>query len=218
MLAVIITSKSMSPLAGTTKARSLCPSAMCSPSTLKEACSPRTGSARSLGFWMFSLTRKVCCSRLPFVSSIPATDTVGRSNLGVSNEHAARRSDQPMNSNRVRGNIDGNDTDNIHRQKERARTSHGDARGRGQSAGGRGHVWRRGGGRGRRRGYAERKPRAGQGDGLSRVRGRLFSCASRGSDRRTYRLAQQRYPLRGRISGQTARRAPEFSAHGGRCP
>src|SRR5713226_4110939 len=60
---------------------------------------------------MLNLTRKFCCSRLPLSSSIPATDKVGRSNLGVTNEHATRHSDQPMNSNRVRGNMSANDTD-----------------------------------------------------------------------------------------------------------
>src|SRR6266446_4221522 len=60
---------------------------------------------------MLNLTRKFCCSRLPFTNSMPVTDTVGRSNLGVTNEHAARNSDQPINSNGVRGNMSANDTD-----------------------------------------------------------------------------------------------------------
>src|ERR1700674_4821569 len=60
---------------------------------------------------MLNLTRKFCCSRLPFTNSMPVTDTVGRSNLGVTNEHATRHSDQPMNRNGVRGNMSANDTD-----------------------------------------------------------------------------------------------------------
>ena len=42
---------------------------------------------------------------------MPVTDMVGRSNLEVTNEHATRHSDQPMNSNGVRGNMSANDTD-----------------------------------------------------------------------------------------------------------
>src|SRR6267154_2850287 len=60
---------------------------------------------------MLNLTRKCCCSRLPSTSSIPVTDKVGRSNLGAISEHATRHSDQPMNSNGVRGNMSANDTD-----------------------------------------------------------------------------------------------------------
>src|ERR1700722_1621970 len=82
MLALTVMSNSESPNGGTTNARSFAPLAISSPPVLKLKCRPLTGSARSFGFRMLSLTAKFCCSRLPPRISTDTTDTVGRLNLG----------------------------------------------------------------------------------------------------------------------------------------
>src|ERR1700684_444089 len=93
MLALMVMSNSESPNAGTTNAWSFAPLAISSPPALKLRCRPLTGSARSFGFRMLSLTAKFCCSRLPPRISTDTTDTVGRLNLGAMAEQAPKDSD-----------------------------------------------------------------------------------------------------------------------------